>query len=305
MKFKDLYRDVYSRLSLFDTGHGIYAQDIIVALNDAITQHRLEYVNNNMGQAFAIEVSSYATIESQEFPFAGYFTLPRQVIKSSPPENAIIAAIVWDTTEEIPDNISSGEIWDVATKDGKQYYCIADFDNVNTFDRTFKAANIRNYKRNNGLIYKKGDVVLDHETEAYYRCVEDFHAVVDEPIDNLLQFEKLYWYERGSAYKPAIFFPLDQLRSMKMYENFSSTYAFTVIGNKVYTVPSPERVSITYVPEWEPITDIESDVDIPDFMIPIIKNSAINVLGAKLGMNLVDQRIKEPEPTEEEDEQRR
>lgn len=304
MKLKDLYTDIYSRLSLFDVGHGIYAQDIIKAINDAIRQQMIDYVNNDMGQAFAVEQQTYSVIESNEYPYAGYFTLSRPVLQTSPIENAILSAIVWRSSEEILDSPSSANIGDLAIKDNNLYKCIETFEDLNTYDRTFQAGNIRNYYRKNGLVYKEGDVVFDAETRDHYRCVEDFKANVDDDIENIPQFEKLYWYKIGSAQNPAVFYPMDRFREAKIFEDKVDSAVFSVRYDRVYVVPVVERVSLTYVPEWEEVVDMDKELKIPGFIIPSVKNDVLNILGAKLGGNLVDQRISRPEPEQNEQDER-
>jgi len=301
MKFNTLFRDVYSRISLFDNSLEIYALDVIRALNDAIKQQRLEYVNNGMGQAFAVNDDTYVVLDSMEYPFAGYFDLKRPLIKSAQIENAILTANVWVTDNELVDTPSSATIGDKVIKNGKLLKCVESFDNVNTFDRTFNNKHIRNYSRNNGLIYKPGDVVLDNESQSYYRCVDIFKANVNQPIEELPEFEKLYWFEFGSAYKTAVFYPMHSLQQLRVLEGSTSAYGFSVINDRVYVVPNTQRVNIIYVPEWEDVEDADADIEIPDFIVPNVKNQALNILGAKLGINLVDSRVREATPEEEDE----
>jgi len=309
MKLDTIYRDIYSRLALEGVEHNISYLDIIRSINDSIRQLRLDYVLNGMGQIFSTTETVYYTLKDMDYPFMGYFNLSNPLMRTGPISSTVLAANAWVTSKNIPNGPSDGQVGDLANKGDKLYKCVTDFTGINTYDKVFNVGRIRNYNTKNGLKYKKGDVVLDNNTRDYYRCVEDFTANTDISIENISEFEKLYWYEVGSSYKPVVYYPINELRQLKIFDRYDTSYGFTIVDDKVYISPHPSRFSITYIPEWEEVEDKDEELKIPDFIIPGVKSQTLANLGSKIGVDLQQNQrrptIRQDQDDSAENEQRR
>lgn len=61
--------------------------------------------------------------------------------------------------------------------------------------------------------------------------------------------------------------------------------------NKLYVTKNVEKLSISYIPEWTPITTLSTDLVLSDTMVVAVKQLALDNLEKKLGKNVVDSRV--------------
>lgn len=286
MTFGDLYRDVYSRLGLDGEDHDIYFKDISKAINDVIRELRTQYIQNGLGHEFATTEALTNFSEDADYPFVSSDTLSQKLMADLPIEFTVLSSICYVTNNTIQNTTQTFSKGDIARKGDKTYECVESFTNVNTFDLTFNPDNLRNYYRNNGLIYDIDDVVRGAETGSYYKVNTGFTNTSDEDGDTNSNLDKLYWKEIGTAYTYAAHYPFKHLNTIRLFESIDFSEAFAILENKVYATPTITEIKLTYIPVWTDIESLNSNLDLPDFMIPMVKDRALIRLGQKLNVKM-------------------
>jgi hypothetical protein len=259
MKLKDLYRDVYSQLNVHGNEHSISSLDIIKALNQTIRLLRAEYVKNGLAGYFAETEVVQGFYQDYQYEFLSRGTLSKTLIAEVPVEQAILSSNVKITINKIADETQTWKEGDTAEYDGMLYEAVKDITDTNTYGKVFDSKNLRIYYPNNGLKYKAGEIVWNPDTNQYYKVSSGFIATDD--VENL---DEVFWRKIGNANIVANHYPINLLRNVVLHDNL--TQAFSIYNNQVYVNPKVQELTITYVPEWRYIQDLETDVNIPDQM---------------------------------------
>lgn len=291
MTFGDIYRDVYSRLALDGDEHDVYFDDISKAINDAIRTHRIEYISQGMGHEFASTETLNSFSKDTQYPFVKSDTLSQKVMNDLPIEMTVLSSTCYNTSNKIYNTTQIYDKGEVARQNNKLYECVESFDGVNTHDRTFHPDDVRNYFPSNNLNYKKDDVIKNTKTGKYYRVKQDFTNTFDEDPDNLTEVEKLYWKEIGSSNIYVAHYAFKFIQSLRVFDSLESTTGIAILDDKLYATEEIEEITLTYIPVWNNIKDMDANLNLPDFMIPIVKNDALMKIGQKLNvkMDLLEQ----------------
>lgn len=293
MKLEELYRDIYSRSGLQGHDHSIYRDDIVKAINDAVRHLRIEYVRNGTASAFADTETLTSFEEDTDYPFLVSDELSSALLDEVPEHLSIIASTSYITDNEIEDTEQDFDEGVLAFKDNVLYKAVDDIEQLNTYERTFDTRKTRTYSSNNGLSYKKGEVVYDNQSKNYYRVTDDFVAKSGEE-----ELEQLYWRKVGTANKYTTHYPFSGLRDLTIFQSLEEPQGFTIKEKKVYATPSIKKLSLSYVPRWSEVEQMEEDVNIPDFMVSQVKALVLQQITQTLG---IDAEINQPELEQQEE----
>lgn len=299
MKFGDIYRDVYSRLGLNSEDHDIYFDDISKAINDSIRTQRVKYIQQGMGHEFAETETLEDFSKDSQYPFVNSDTLSQKLMNDLPIEMTVLSSTCYNTCNKIYNTTQIYDEGDIARKNNTLYECVESFNGVNTHNKTFHPDNVRNYFPSNNLDYKKGDIIKNTETGKYYKVNQDFKNTFDTDPDNLTEVDKLYWKEIGSANIYVSHYAFKFIHSLRIFDTIDSTAGIAVLDDKVYATDEIDEITLTYIPVWSNIKDMDADLNLPDFLLPIIKDQALIQLGQKLNvkMELLEQR----QPSQEDE----
>lgn len=279
MKLIDLYRDIFSILNDYGAENYQYGyNDIVSAINDSISTLRIEYVKNGRYQEFVETHSIFATVEDFQYPFLSSFELPKPILGEIPINLAIVSANVQQTTNVIKKGVNSYPANYIAVKDNIVYRSIRKIENEDTYNKTFNISDVYHYRTNNKLKYNKDTVVKDITNNKYYKVLEDFMSVGD----NSDKLEEVVWQEMYENNKPVFFYEFTDISQMKLFTKYNDeAYVFSVVRDKIFVAPKVERFTVSYIPRWEKVTEMNDDVVIPDFMISAVKQNALQRLVMK------------------------
>lgn len=283
---ENLYRDVYSQLNVDGTDHEIYSEDIIKTINQVIKSVRANYVSQGLGGYFSTTETIYVFIEDYNYKFlkAGY--LSNQIIRDIPVQIAVLSSNVKLTSNELLDETQSWSEGDVVEYEDELYEAVKDINTQNTFGKVFHSKKLRMYYPNNGIKYRKNEIVWNPDEDTYYKVTDNFIAK-----DGVEELEEVYWRHVGTANTPANVYPMHLLRGILQHDN--ERQAFAIAHDKVYVNDSVEQLTITYIPEWEDVTVMEEEIRVPDQLQLEIVQRSVNKLLRKVTQT----------PTPEQDEQ--
>jgi hypothetical protein len=261
MKFSRIYRAVVSLYPKELLDQFVLTKDILDAINESLANIRVEYVNRGMGQFF----STNETIQFQtDDTYIQYNSvqLTKPLLPTSPINLAILnlfcANFSRNITNAVTVTATEGEI--VAIGDST-YICVESHNSVNSVPRKFKSNKIKNYKPGNELTYQQGDVFKDDS--GYWLVNVQFISDGEEIVTEGVNFTKLYWrHLEDKQYYPGSFIEWKRLGEMIL---FPQPYpAYTVVKDKVYTTRNIVSGQINYVPEWEYVSSLDEDVELPE-----------------------------------------
>lgn len=279
MTLDKLYRQINNKLGVVGDIDSLpfYHSDTVDAINRVIREVRGEFIKQGLGYEFTETETVTTTTEGSDYPFIGTATLSNTLLRSLPIELTVRQSIAWKTDNEIENTTQSFNKGDFAIKDGSLYRCVTSFSNVNTFDKTFEVKGIRNFYPGNGLTYKVGDVVCSGDD--FYECVTEYTNNTNTAIGSLSEFEQLYWSKQGGAYYQCTYLPFDALHESKLTESIGTYYPFSIKENTVYAGFTNRPFTITYIPEWEDVTDLDTELNLPETMYPVVEQRVLQSFG--------------------------
>lgn len=291
----DLYRDINSFLSQQNiNSERILHKDVVDSINDAIAVLRVEYVNRGKGQEFLQTEDLTSFSSDSSYPYLNQTTLTYSIERTLPIGKVVQSSVFHKTTNTIQDSSQTFNKGDVAIKGDSLYKCVESFTNVNSYDNIFDQGSVRNFYANNGFEYKAGDVVYNQSDGTYWKCDTDYTNDSDTSIDSTGNFSKLYWKKIGDAYYEARPVSFNNLHELKLKRSLNTTYPFSIEDNKVY-VYGNLPLTISYVPEWQKVETLSSNLNIPGTMEDSIKRKSIDLLSKKIGVSVQLQTEKEDE----------
>lgn len=272
MKLRDLYTDIYSKLTLGGIEHDVNYLDIVKSINDSIREIRQELIIAEVPNEFV--TSEDIELNEDEF-FDGLNSgdLEKEILEDVPINFSIINSILFKTNNELIDEDQSFNKGDIAYKGKVLYKAIDEISNVNTYTLTFNPSDVRTYREDDGLLYKKGDIVFDIDTKEYFGVNEEFIATDASP-----DLTKLYWMKiedgwlRGSYVE---YFNLDK----SIITDDDEFYPFiSVRGKTIYSNKFIERIKISYIPKWNDVKNLDDELNLPEIMIPKVKDLSLSKL---------------------------
>lgn len=280
--YGDLHRDVVSALGT--PKEQINFKDVSNAINQTISQARVEYIQNGQGYEFVETETFYVLIDDLTYPFLYSTDLDKNLMRTLPISQTVRSSLFWKTENELLDEAQTWSEGDIVRKGDYAYQALDDISSTNTYNLTFTLENPRNYYIDNGLKYVKGDIVRDQVTGDYYRCDTAYTNNQGQSITASGNFTKVLWKQIGEAFFEATYVPFDAMYEMKLRNNIKEHYPFTILDNKIYTTVENVPFSISYIPEWTFVEDMSTELNIPDSMYQSVRNRAIQLLAPKLGM---------------------
>jgi hypothetical protein len=293
--FEDIHRNVVSKIGDKFKGLNLepfWLTDVTKAINQAIAKVREGYVKNKRGEVFSKTVQFYVSLPDLAYPYLHYTSIAEygNILSSVDPGIAIMGSNVLVTDIELTENPVVYQKGTRVTKDGLLYEATESVPSINTFDLTYDPNNIRSWFANNGLKYKVGDVV--RSLGSYYVC-EQAHTNKEQPedigsvlIETLPAWTKVYWKLIGRNNITAVYFPFWQLTNLKFHTQPKDLCAFSIVRDKLYLPKEYSQFTMTYVPEWEYVSDLSTVLDLPYELVPEVETIAIQLLGPVLGFSL-------------------
>lgn len=272
--FEDVYRDINQTLSSEDVWtEGIYHNDTVNAINDAIRTTRLEYIGNGLGHEF-LTTETLTFTEDTDYPFYTS-TLTYPVLRSLPIHNSVYVSSYIKSSDEVQDIAQSFSKGDIVYKDKTLYKVVDDVSSINVYNETFDPKDVRLYYT--GMDVKEGHILKNGSD--YYRVTSNQESLLDSDLSG---FDKLYLMRIGGAYDNATHVPFSRLYELSLDGDVPANF-FTVKDSKVYS-STDKNMTISYIGEWQDVTDLSQELEIADTMIPAVKQTAINTLRQKLGI---------------------
>lgn len=274
---EQLYRNVNSTLSANDIWkEKIYHNDTVKALNDAIADQRIEYINRGLGFEFATTETFYVTMEDIQYPFVrNAFQLSRPLLRSLPIHQTILVNSFPKSDIVLDDEEVSLIKGDEVIKGKRLYKVVEDVDNENVYDKTFEAEYVRFFYA--GMKVRLEDIILFEDS--YYRPTQA------GKIEDISTLEKVYLLDIGQAYNDAMCVSFNRLHELTLAQSVKGD-VFTVKDDMIYTSFDSIPFTLSYIPEWEYVDDLSTELDIPDTMITAVEQQAIASLARKFGLEI-------------------
>lgn len=291
MTLRPLYNDIHSQINQGGYQNEVLANDVLLALNDAISTARLEYVGRGLGQSFSVTEQQWFSIRDVNYPFLHATELESTPLKTAPITGSILNMTGFLSDKEILNQTQTFSIGDVAVKQDddtgvfRLYSCMKSFTAVNTYNLTFTKDKLRQWRSANGLKYLAGEVVFDGTS--YWKLNQTFtndtaYTFSATPGSGQIDATQVYWMDSGEAVTNPTFFEFERINELRLLTR-SGFYGYTIKDNVLYGTPNIQRFTITYVPEWTTVTDLDAEIRITADMVPVIKQRALASLAIKLG----------------------
>lgn len=275
MQLKDIYRDIYSRLNQEDIGNEIFSLDIIKSINHNIQTIRTEYIKNGLGHYFSVSEIVEDFEPDDIYSFLQRGSLSNEIISDVPIVLGILSSEISLVNDVLLDENQSWDEGDVVLFGNSIYEAIRNINNENTYGLVFNNEKLRTYFPNNGLKYKEGDLVYNYSDEKYYKVLSTFIAK-----DGQEDLEEVVWRRIGNAFVDADHYPLNELKRILLHSG--KKQAFSVVGDLVYVNSDVNSLSISYIPKWEYVDDLDAEINLPDQIIPEVVRLSVNQLLNKL-----------------------
>jgi len=247
----------------------------VSAINDAIRSLRVQYIQNGLGNEF-VETETFIALNPDEnYPFLNYEQLSNPILRSLPTSLTVRASFVAraDMLEPITASFSKG---DRRVKENGLYEALQDIDQIDTYNGTVSVDRLRTFYPNNGLTFFEGDIVKSDDL--YYVATQEYENNTDTPIEDVDAFERAYWKRIGDGYVQAKLVPFDSLQLTKL--QLPQSYPFSVSENNLWTGFDNVPFIISYIPEWQEVRSPNTELSVPDSMLPTIQQFSIqNLIG--------------------------
>jgi hypothetical protein len=283
MTLDSIYRDVNSKLSVqHEYEEKFYSLDTIKAINDAISAVRLEAAQNRVAEQIAVtQVINNFTL-SANHPYLVEATLSASIINTVDPMSAILQADYWVTANTLDSGFTSATVGDRRNIGRKLYQCVETYAGVNAQTRIFDGNKLRYFAPNDNATYLVGDII--HNGGSYWKVLENFANTTTQTFEEGARFEKQFWVFVGNAFGPTSVYTFERISQMKLLseDDCTGTRGVAVKKDKVYCSPNVPKLTITYVPEWTFINNLDTNLDIPSEWLPEIKQRAVQTMLMKI-----------------------
>lgn len=287
MTLGSIYRDIVSRLSSVGVSQQrLVKKDITNAINDAIRNIRVQYIQAGRGEKFATSQTVTPTSKNSDVPFLYSVALTQNIMESLPLSLTVLTSVVTVDADTIPDALDTFSEGDQKIKDDKLYEAVSDGSSVNAYNLTFVEEDVKTFYPDNGLTFYVGDVAYDLNTDTYWRCTTKYENTSDTVIGSTGNFEQLYWKQIGDAYKQADVISYERLHLLTLSSKFSQSFPISIKNKNLFALYGDIPYYVSYVPEWKEVTDLTATVDILEEMISPVKIRSLQILSSKLGVEV-------------------
>lgn len=284
--FEQLYRDISQQYPLeVLEQRGLYFNDLLNIINDEYASTRIEMVKTGRGQPFLVTEDVYAVIPDISYPEFYYAELQEPLLSAVPVQQAVYSSLVWYVSDQIQNSLQSFTKGDKKSYNGGVYVAVNNVSAVNTFGLTFYGKKVRNYKAGNSLSYQIDDILYDTETRQYWKVTEAFTSTSADDLST--KATRVYWKYLFGNYDTANHYDFFELTRNRMYVAIDGEHAFAIQDNKLYTPKQNKRFTISYVPEWDNVTDLATEVVMPSSMLYTIRRNIMMNLAKKVELQNV------------------
>jgi len=248
----------------------------VSAINDAIRSLRVQYIQNGLGNEFVESETFYVLIEDFDLPFLNFADLKKPILRSLPPSLTVRSSLIWKAPRlnRGTGTYAKGEKRII----GRELYeAVDNITEQDTYNNAAKIDRVRTFYPDNGLTFFEGDIVKSNGL--YYVATQEYENNTDTLIEDTGSFEQIYWKYVGSGYVEARHVPFSELHSNRL--KLPNSYPFSVKENKVWTQFNNVPFTLSYIPEWEEVTDVNEELSVPDSMLMDIQNLSVqHLIGA-------------------------
>jgi len=284
--FEQLYRDISQQYPLeVLEQRGLYFNDLLNIINDEYATVRIDMVKTGRGQPFLVTEDVYAVIPDISYPEFYYAELEKPLLSAVPVQQAIYSSVVWYVSDTIQNGLQTFTKGDKKAYNGFVYVAVNSVSNENTFGKTFDGQKVRNYTPGNSLQYNIDDVLYDTTTARYWKVTEAFTSTSAD--DLATKATRVYWKKLFGNYDTANHYDFFELTRNRMYIAIDGEHAFAIQDNKLYTPKANKRFTISYVPEWDNVTDLATEVIMPSSMLHTIRRNIMMNLAKKVELQNV------------------
>lgn len=283
MTFAPIVKDIVSKLNqnvLQDAGVTYY--DIIVAINDEYVKLRDAYIVQGQGNIFAKTENVYVSLKDFAYPDFYYAELESQVLSTVPIQQAVFSTTMLLTNTKLTSAAKAYTKGTLVSIGNYLYKAVEDVPAIDSSALFFNNLFTKNYTVDNKLHYGVGELLKDKATGSFYRVTTAFQAKDGVGLSG--NTEKVYWKRIGVNHTTPHLYNINDLTRTRLYNYIETEFAFSIVGNKLYIqgADSPKNFAITYIPEWEQVTDMETEVLLPYAIVPELKNAALRNVALKV-----------------------
>ncbi len=241
---------------------------VINWINESYIEVRDEFIRAGRLEQFAVSQQLMKFVTDRQIPYLKYAALREPVLQHADFDDLVVYAIC-RSAKQLRDQQQTWEKGDTSWIGNDLFKAVSDINNLNTFGLTFQNCEVRNYYPNNGLRYKKGDVVI--ENGAYYRAVEDTINDSDDLLNTRPEWEQVYWKYKGIGFiDPEIinFSIVDRKKSA--IDTGATVMSFD--RDRVYVSHKVVSAEVAYIPVHQWKRKNKDEFQIPDIAISTWRN---------------------------------
>lgn len=289
---EEIFRDVVSSFPLSAENFEFF--QITNWINETYVQLRDQYIQQERHIEFAKNDVLSGFNDHPTIPYLKVSHLSKEVLRTISLDIAVVNAI-GRTYPELKSEAKSWNEGDKVYKGNNLYEAVTDIPQEDTSDLTFDILDVRNYYRNNGLLYNPGDVV--YENDVPYRAINEVLAVFSDALKDHEDFEQVYWVRSGIGFVTPDVVEFDKIDRKKSIID-SGGVVISVVGKTIYTSQNTEQLQINYIPEHSYIRTFEGVFDISASALPMWRDQVHSKMARAINMGSTETENKE---TTEED----
>lgn len=279
MNLGQLYRDTNSVVAAnAEWQEQIFPNDTINAINDAIASLRVQYIQNGLGYEFA-DTESLTPSSDSNYPFNSV-SLSNALLRSLPIHQTVLNTSVAKTADTVTNGSDTYTEDQLVRKDNVLYQVTEDVT-ADIYTSTFDETRARNFAT--GVIAKVDDIF--YNDGSYYKANSAYTIASGDDPDSLSEFDKVYLREIGNAYVNAMIVSFDRLHELSLSDECNIDTIIAIQDDTLFSSTTNDIV-VTYIPEWTYVTDLSTELDIPDTLASPVKRQAIQLLATKLGVEV-------------------
>lgn len=273
MKLEKIYRDIVSLFKAEGLDHSdIYASDIIHSINDSIATQRIKQVKGGVKTPFVTEEEIPFNMEDRNVSYLNKTTIEKAPLQELPLHKTVVTAIAKKSQNRLTKSAKAWSQGDEVVKGRYLYKAVVDVPSSNTYDLTFDPQDVIPYVKNKDYI--TGDVIYYNQKQTYWEATSDFKASGD-PLNDTAN--ELYWKQIGGAEVDASIIAYENKRDLKVLD-----VSITINDKTIFTTPDIGYLFLEYVPVWEPVEELDGEIDLPISILQVVKRDVFQRLSPKL-----------------------
>lgn len=273
MKLEKLYRDI---VSLFRAEgleqSNVYASDIIHAINESISTQRRKQVQAGIKTPFVTNEEIPFSLEDRNLTYLNKADLDKAPLRELPLTETVVTAVAKKTPNRLTQTVKSWSQGDKVTKEGVLYEAVNNIPSSNSYDLTFNHKDVIPYVKNKD--YSNGDIIYYNQGQTFWRATSNFTASGDPSADPT---EQIYWRKVGRAEIDASVISYKNKRDLRVNDT-----SITINEKTLFASPDIGYLFLEYVPIWEPVEELDEEIDLPLSVVQAVKQDVFQLLSPKL-----------------------